>query len=54
MRCSTAGTLIKLAIIGDIHDLWDPIQDAKALEFLQPDAAIFVGAIPQPFFPILP
>jgi len=41
-----AGTLIRLVIIGDIHDMWDPVQDAWALEFLQPDAAIFVGTPP--------
>ncbi len=47
---SLAGTLIKLAIIGDIHDLWDE-RDAHALAFLRPDAAIFVGKFCFTLFP---
>lgn len=33
---------VKIAIIGDVHDQWTEA-DARALRFLQPDMALFVG-----------
>lgn len=35
---------VRIAIVGDIHDLWDR-RDEAALECLAPDAVLFVGDI---------
>ncbi|MBE9009878.1 TIGR04168 family protein [Pseudanabaenaceae cyanobacterium LEGE 13415] len=37
-----ANQIIKIAAIGDIHDAWEP-EDEAALEFLDIDLALFVG-----------
>jgi predicted MPP superfamily phosphohydrolase len=34
---------LRLAIVGDVHDDWNAIQDAKALQFLEPDLVLFTG-----------
>jgi hypothetical protein len=39
---AAAADPIRIAIIGDVHDQWTEA-DARALHFLQPDMALFVG-----------
>ena len=34
--------LVKLVLVGDVHHQWGK-HDAVALQFLQPDVALFVG-----------
>ena len=34
---------IKIAVVGDVHDLWQPIEDRLALQVLQVDLVLFVG-----------
>lgn len=34
---------IKIAVVGDVHDLWQPIEDRLALHTLQVDLVLFVG-----------
>ncbi|MBD2178757.1 TIGR04168 family protein [Pseudanabaena sp. FACHB-1998] len=34
---------IKIAVIGDVHDLWQPIEDRQALHSLGADLVLFVG-----------
>jgi len=34
---------IKIAIVGDVHDLWQPIEDRLALKSLEVDLVLFVG-----------
>ncbi|KAG6557568.1 hypothetical protein Mapa_000844 [Marchantia paleacea] len=33
----------RIAIVGDVHDAWDPVIDARALDLLQPDLVLFTG-----------
>lgn len=34
---------LKIAIVGDIHDQWDPVGDRRALEIIGADLVLFVG-----------
>ena len=34
---------IKIAVVGDVHDLWQPIEDQLALHILNVDLVLFVG-----------
>lgn len=34
---------VRIVVVGDVHDEWDPIQDAKALQVLKPDLVLFTG-----------
>lgn len=34
---------IKIAVVGDVHDQWQPIEDSLALKSLQVDLVLFVG-----------
>lgn len=34
---------IKIAVVGDVHDLWQPVEDRLALHILQVDLVLFVG-----------
>ncbi|PZV15933.1 MAG: TIGR04168 family protein [Pseudanabaena sp.] len=36
---------IKIAVVGDIHDLWQPVEDRLALQALEVDLVLFVGDI---------
>ncbi|OIP77263.1 MAG: TIGR04168 family protein [Oscillatoriales cyanobacterium CG2_30_44_21] len=36
-------SIIKIAIVGDVHDLWQPIEDRLALQALDVDLVLFVG-----------
>lgn len=36
---------VKIAVVGDIHDLWQPVEDRLALEALGVDLVLFVGDI---------
>eukprot|EP01025_Chloroclados_australasicus_P049357 TRINITY_DN5615_c1_g2_i1.p3 TRINITY_DN5615_c1_g2~~TRINITY_DN5615_c1_g2_i1.p3 ORF type:complete len:390 (-),score=42.85 TRINITY_DN5615_c1_g2_i1:672-1763(-) len=36
---------IRLAIVGDVHNCWDPVADETALKFLDVDVCLFVGDI---------
>ena len=36
-------SLIKIAVVGDVHDLWQPIEDRLALHALEVDLVLFVG-----------
>ncbi|PZU92078.1 MAG: TIGR04168 family protein [Pseudanabaena sp.] len=36
-------SIIKIAIVGDVHDLWQPIEDRLALKALDVDLVLFVG-----------
>ncbi|KAL2635725.1 hypothetical protein R1flu_007204 [Riccia fluitans] len=40
---STLCRAARLAIVGDVHDNWDPAIDARALSVLQPDLVLFTG-----------
>lgn len=39
---SAEGT-IKIAVVGDVHDLWQPLEDRLALQSLDIDLVLFVG-----------
>lgn len=45
MRADGVASLIRLAIIGDVHGDWDNTKDGEALQSLGCDAAVFVGDI---------
>lgn len=34
---------VRIVVVGDVHDDWDPLQDAKALHSLKPDLVLFTG-----------
>jgi uncharacterized protein (TIGR04168 family) len=34
---------IKIAVVGDVHDLWQPVEDRLALQSLGIDLVLFVG-----------
>lgn len=34
---------IKIAVVGDVHDLWQPVEDRLALHILEVDLVLFVG-----------
>ncbi|PZO40541.1 MAG: TIGR04168 family protein [Pseudanabaena frigida] len=34
---------IKIAVVGDVHDLWQPVEDRLALQSLEVDLVLFVG-----------
>jgi len=36
---------VKIAIVGDVHDLWQPVEDRLALKSLDVDLVLFVGDI---------
>ncbi|MBD2149910.1 TIGR04168 family protein [Pseudanabaena sp. FACHB-1277] len=36
-------SLIKIAVVGDVHELWQPIEDRLALQALGVDLVLFVG-----------
>lgn len=36
-------SIVRLAIVGDVHGDWDTVEDAEALCSLNCDAAVFVG-----------
>ena len=38
-----AKSIIKIAVVGDVHDLWQPIEDRLALQSLEIDLVLFVG-----------
>ncbi|KAK9674442.1 hypothetical protein RND81_12G232600 [Saponaria officinalis] len=40
---SSLSTSLRMVIVGDVHDEWEPLSDIKALEFLQPDVVLFTG-----------
>ncbi len=42
MHQSASQSIVKIAVIGDIHDLWE-LEDNAALKHLEVDLAIFVG-----------
>ncbi|KAH9608475.1 hypothetical protein KSS87_020783 [Heliosperma pusillum] len=33
----------RIAVVGDVHDDWDLVEDTKALHFLKPDVVLFTG-----------
>ncbi len=45
MLTDEGASLIRLAIIGDVHGDWDNKKDREALQSLGCDAAVFVGDI---------
>ncbi|EOY29605.1 Calcineurin-like metallo-phosphoesterase superfamily protein isoform 2 [Theobroma cacao] len=36
-------SLVRIAVVGDVHDDWDLVEDTKALQFLKPDLVLFTG-----------
>lgn len=34
---------VRIVVVGDVHDDWDHLQDAKALNSLKPDLVLFTG-----------
>ncbi|XP_039071528.1 uncharacterized protein LOC120218699 isoform X1 [Hibiscus syriacus] len=38
-----SSSLVRIAVVGDIHDDWDLEEDTKALQFLKPDLVLFTG-----------
>ncbi|KNA10194.1 hypothetical protein SOVF_146250 [Spinacia oleracea] len=34
---------VRIAVVGDVHDDWELVDDSKALQFLQPDLVLFTG-----------
>lgn len=34
---------VRIVVVGDVHDDWDPLQDAKVLHSLKPDLVLFTG-----------
>ncbi|KAJ7551062.1 hypothetical protein O6H91_07G132400 [Diphasiastrum complanatum] len=38
-----ASTSVRIAIVGDVHDVWDPVKDEKALQYIKPDLLLFTG-----------
>ncbi|MCL1494341.1 MAG: TIGR04168 family protein [Pseudanabaena sp. Salubria-1] len=38
-----ADSSIKIAVVGDVHDLWQPVEDRLALQSLGVDLVLFVG-----------
>eukprot|EP00250_Pteridium_aquilinum_P019640 c24509_g3_i2 orf=162-1208(+) len=34
---------VRIAVVGDVHDQWDAVQDRRALEELKPDLVLFTG-----------
>ncbi|XP_039031808.1 uncharacterized protein LOC120166643 isoform X2 [Hibiscus syriacus] len=36
-------SLVRIAVVGDVHDDWDLEEDTKALQFLKPDLLLFTG-----------
>lgn len=38
-------SLVKIAVVGDVHDLWQPVQDSLALQSLGVNLVLFVGDI---------
>ncbi|KAL3684018.1 hypothetical protein R1sor_002040 [Riccia sorocarpa] len=43
MAMATLCRAARLAIVGDVHDDWDSVVDARALSVLQPDLVLFTG-----------
>ncbi|XVE97506.1 hypothetical protein REPUB_Repub03eG0025300 [Reevesia pubescens] len=39
----TSSSLVRIAVVGDVHDDWDLDEDTKALRFLKPDLVLFTG-----------
>ncbi|KAJ3695554.1 hypothetical protein LUZ60_000931 [Juncus effusus] len=42
-RAHMAGSTVRIAVVGDVHDDWELEEDSKALHFLQPDLVLFTG-----------
>ncbi|XP_044472239.1 uncharacterized protein LOC123200920 [Mangifera indica] len=40
---SMSSSVVRIAVVGDVHDFWDLEEDAKALRFLKPDLVLFTG-----------
>ncbi|KAM7268156.1 hypothetical protein ACFE04_010322 [Oxalis oulophora] len=40
---SMAKSSVRIAVVGDVHDDWNLLEDTKALQFLQPDLVLFTG-----------
>nr|KJB54908.1 hypothetical protein B456_009G054000 [Gossypium raimondii] len=38
-----SSSLVRIAVVGDVHDDWDLEEDANALQFLKPDLVLFTG-----------
>ncbi|XP_031272571.1 uncharacterized protein LOC116131070 isoform X1 [Pistacia vera] len=38
-----SSSVVRIAVVGDIHDLWNLEEDTKALQFLKPDLVLFTG-----------
>ncbi|GMI81450.1 hypothetical protein like AT5G58200 [Hibiscus trionum] len=38
-----SSSLVRIAVVGDVHDDWDLEEDTKALQFLKPDLVLFTG-----------
>ncbi|XP_031272572.1 uncharacterized protein LOC116131070 isoform X2 [Pistacia vera] len=36
-----SSSVVRIAVVGDIHDLWNLEEDTKALQFLKPDLVLF-------------
>lgn len=34
---------LRIAVVGDVHDQWDAVQDTRALQELKPDLVLFTG-----------
>jgi len=43
MPADDGASIVRLAIVGDVHGDWDTVEDAEALCSLDCDAAVFVG-----------
>ncbi|XWS17758.1 hypothetical protein CRYUN_Cryun33cG0095100 [Craigia yunnanensis] len=39
----TSSSLVRIAVVGDVHDDWNLEEDTKALQFLKPDLVLFTG-----------
>ncbi|XP_052884372.1 uncharacterized protein LOC108470653 isoform X4 [Gossypium arboreum] len=38
-----SSSLVRIAVVGDVHDDWNLEEDANALQFLKPDLVLFTG-----------
>ncbi|KAL9283848.1 putative protein phosphatase DevT [Arabidopsis thaliana] len=39
-----SSSLVRIAVVGDIHGFWNLDEDRKALRVLQPDLVLFTGS----------
>ncbi|KAH9806418.1 calcineurin-like metallo-phosphoesterase superfamily protein [Citrus sinensis] len=44
-----SASVVRIVIVGDVHDDWDLQEDSKALQLLKPDLVLFTGMFSSPF-----